>query len=109
MRGGVRSLGIIGSALVLLNLWAPSRVWGAETENVTVVKRPKVALALGGGGTRGAAHVGVLRVFQREHIPIDYIAGTSMGAIVGGLYCAGMPPDKIQSTLLDKGMLHSYL
>src|SRR5271168_291028 len=49
------------------------------------VTRPTIGLALGGGGTRGAAHVGVLKVFEEEGIPIDCIAGTSMGAIVGGL------------------------
>jgi NTE family protein len=54
-----------------------------------------VALALGGGGLRGAAHLGVLKVLAREHIPIDLIVGTSMGAIFGGLYCAGLSPDEI--------------
>lgn len=71
--------------------------------------RPKIALALGGGGTRGVAHVGVLRVLSREHIPIDYIVGTSMGAIVGGLYCAGVSVDEIEQRLLDKKLLHAYL
>jgi NTE family protein len=87
-------------------------VRAAETGSVEVQaqkqQRPKVALALGGGGTRGAAHIGVLRVLSREHIPIDYIAGTSMGAIVGGLYCAGISVDGIQQDMLDKKMLHAY-
>ena len=52
--------------------------------------RPRVGLVLGGGGARGAAHIGVLRELERMRIPIDAIAGTSMGAIVGGLYAAGM-------------------
>ncbi len=52
--------------------------------------RPKVGLALSGGGARGAAHIGVLKVLEQHRIPIDYIAGTSMGAIVGGLYASGM-------------------
>lgn len=47
---------------------------------------PRIALALGGGGARGAAHFGVLKVLEKEHIPIDIITGTSMGAIVGGMY-----------------------
>ncbi len=51
--------------------------------------RPKVGLVLGGGGAKGAAEVGVLKVIERSGIPIDYIAGTSIGAIVGGLYAAG--------------------
>ena len=52
--------------------------------------RPRVGLVLSGGGARGLAHVGVLKVFERAHIPVDAIAGTSMGAIIGGLYASGM-------------------
>jgi NTE family protein len=48
--------------------------------------RPKIGLVLSGGGARGAAHVGVLRVLEENRIPIDTISGTSFGAIVGGLY-----------------------
>ena len=55
----------------------------------------KVGLALGSGGLRGLAHVGVLRVFEQERIPIDYVAGCSIGSIVGALYCAGLSPDAI--------------
>ena len=51
---------------------------------------------LAGGGARGASHVGVLKVLERERIPIDYIAGTSMGSIVGGMYASGMPPEEIE-------------
>lgn len=71
-------------------------------------RRPKVMLALGGGGTRGLAHIGVLRVLEREGIPIDGIAGTSMGAIIGGLYCAGLNPDQIEDLMRNKSMLHAY-
>lgn len=53
-------------------------------------KRPRIGLVLGGGGARGAAHIGVLKELERLRIPIDAIAGTSMGAIVGGLYASGM-------------------
>ncbi|MBD9477877.1 patatin-like phospholipase family protein [Pseudoxanthomonas sp. PXM02] len=62
--------------------------------------RPKTCLVLGGGGARGGAHVGVLKVLERERIPIDCIVGTSMGAVVGGLYAAGYSADEIQ-TILD--------
>jgi predicted acylesterase/phospholipase RssA len=51
--------------------------------------RPTIALVLSGGGARGLAHVGVLRALERNHIPIDYIVGSSMGAIIGGLYASG--------------------
>ena len=52
--------------------------------------RPRVGLVLSGGGARGAAHVGVLKVLEQMHVPIDAIAGTSMGAVVGGLYASGL-------------------
>jgi NTE family protein len=61
--------------------------------------RPKTCLVLGGGGARGAAHIGVLRVLERERVPIDCITGTSMGAIVGGLYAAGYKADEIENVL----------
>ncbi len=61
--------------------------------------RPRVGLVLSGGGARGLAHVGVLKVLEREHIRIDAIAGTSMGAIVGGLYASGMGADQLELEL----------
>lgn len=57
--------------------------------------RPKIGLVLGGGGARGAAHTGVLKVLEANNIPIDIIVGTSMGSIVGGLYAAGYSPGEI--------------
>ena len=61
--------------------------------------RPKVGLVLSGGGARGLTHIGVLKVLHEMRIPIDYIAATSMGAIVGGLYASGMSPDEMQRHL----------
>lgn len=61
--------------------------------------RPRVALVLGGGGARGLAHVGVLKVLEELRVPIDCIAGTSMGSIIGGLYASGMTPEKMDETL----------
>ena len=52
----------------------------------TVEIRPKIGIALGGGGARGFAHIGALRVFEQEKIPIDFVAGTSVGSLVGALY-----------------------
>lgn len=60
-------------------------------------ERPRVGLVLGGGGARGAAHIGVLRELERQRIPIDAIAGTSMGAIVGGLYATGMSATELEA------------
>lgn len=62
-------------------------------------KPPKICLVLSGGGARGAAHVGVLRVLEELHIPISCIAGTSAGAAIGGLYAAGLSPDAIAEYL----------
>ena len=63
--------------------------------------RPKIALVLSGGGARGGAHVGVLRVLKQKKIPIDLIVGTSIGAFVGGLYAAGKTPDEIAQMLIS--------
>jgi len=55
----------------------------------------KVGLVLSGGGAKGLAHIGVIKALEENHIPIDYVAGTSMGAIVGSLYAAGYSPDEM--------------
>lgn len=73
------------------------------------VHRPTVALALGGGGARGAAHIGVLRVLKAEGIPIDYIVGNSMGSIVGGLYAAGVPLEDIEEIMVNGKLGKSYM
>ncbi len=64
-------------------------------------QRPRVGLVLSGGGARGLAHVGVLKVLERERIPIDVIAGTSMGSIVGGLYASGLSAEEIEREVLQ--------
>ena len=56
----------------------------------STAKRPKICLVLSGGGARGAAHIGVLKVLEEYRVPIDCIAGTSMGALVGAAYASGM-------------------
>jgi NTE family protein len=60
-------------------------------------RRPTIGVALEGGGALGLAHIGVLQWFEQHHIPIDYIAGTSMGGLVGGLYASGKTPDKLRA------------
>jgi NTE family protein len=62
---------------------------------------PRIGLVLGGGGARGAAHIGVLRELERLRVPVDAIAGTSMGAIIGGLYAAGMTPQELEELIAD--------
>lgn len=61
--------------------------------------RPRVGVALEGGGALGQAHVGVLKWFEEHHIPVDYVAGTSMGGLVGGLYATGESADEMTQVL----------
>ena len=61
--------------------------------------RPKVGLVLGGGGARGGAHIGVLEVLEQLHVPFDCIAGTSMGALMGGAYLAGVSPGQMREKI----------
>ena len=68
-----------------------------------------VALTLGGGGARGAAHIGVLRVFEEEGLLVDQIVGNSMGSIVGGMYSAGVPLADISTHLEDLSLRHAYM
>ncbi|MDW8235712.1 MAG: patatin-like phospholipase family protein [Bacteroidia bacterium] len=66
------------------------------------ISRPRIGLVLSGGGARGAAHVGVLRALEEAGIPVDYITGTSMGAMVGAFYCAGYTPAEMLLLLLKE-------
>lgn len=61
-----------------------------------IIKRPTVCLVLSGGGSRGMAHLGVIRELERNGIPIDYIVGTSIGGIIGGLYASGYTSEQLQ-------------
>lgn len=63
--------------------------------------RPKVGLVLSGGGAKGFAHIGVLKELERANVKIDYIGGTSMGAIIGGMYAAGYSADQIEAVIRD--------
>jgi len=62
-------------------------------------RRPKIGVALEGGGAMGLAHIGVLKWFEEHHIPVDYVAGTSMGGLVGGFYATGMTPQEMQKLI----------
>src|SRR5688500_13530119 len=68
----------------------------AQAAHAAEGERPRVGLVLSGGGARGAAHVGVLKVLDDMRVPVDAIAGTSMGAVVGGLYASGMSGGDIE-------------
>jgi len=71
-------------------------------------ERKKVGLALSGGGARGLAHIGVLKVFEKNKIPIDFISGTSMGAFVGAIYSAEPNIKKLEKDFLDKPWKTSF-
>ncbi|MDM4767840.1 patatin-like phospholipase family protein [Pelomonas sp. SE-A7] len=86
-----------GLGLLLL----AAQVAAQTPEPAASVARPKLGLVLSGGGARGLAHVGVLKVLERERVPVDVIAGTSMGAIIGGLYASGMTADELERELLQ--------
>src|SRR5687767_7697118 len=68
----------------------------AQQDTAAGTARPRIGLVLSGGGARGAAHIGVLKVLEEQRIPIDAIAGTSMGAVVGGLYASGLSAADIE-------------
>lgn len=71
-----------------------------QSEDTILTERPKVALVLSGGGARGAAHIGVIRLIEEMQIPVDIVTGTSMGAIVGALYAIGYTACEMDSLLM---------
>ena len=83
---------------VMTLLWLCA-VSAAYPQQAARGNRPTVGLALGGGSARGLAHVGVLEWFEDHRVPVDYIAGTSMGSIIGGLYATGMSSAEIAAAL----------
>jgi len=91
---------LLGSVLFLvaLGLGAATEAPRADRDAQTQA-RPKIGLVLAGGGAKGAAHVGVLKVIEELRIPIDFVVGTSMGSIVGGLYASGMSPQEIEKAI----------
>jgi len=84
---------LLWGILILLAGLAPAGAWADVSAPEA---RPRIGLVLSGGGARGMAHVGVLQILEELKIPIDCVSGTSMGAIVGGLYAAGMSPAEME-------------
>jgi NTE family protein len=91
---GLRAL--IGTLALISCFPAIASETGGEEKST----RPKIGLVLGGGGAKGGAHIGVLRVLDELRIPIDCIAGTSMGALVGGTYASGMPAGMLEKSVV---------
>lgn len=85
------------SALLLLLTSSPGEASGPSREG-----HQSVGLVLSGGGAKGIAHIGVIKALEENDIPIDYITGTSMGSIVGGLYAAGYTPEEMVELILSR-------
>ena len=77
----------------------------AQQQNKDGQDRPKVGLVIGGGGAKGAAAIGILKELERAQIPVDYIAGTSIGAIIGGLYAQGYRADDLEKLFCSQNWL----
>ncbi len=93
-----RKIPIVGLLALASFLLAPTV--GAQDPGNEAQSRPRIGLVLGGGGAMGAAHIGVLRVLDELRIPIDCVAGTSMGALVGATFAAGVSPAEIEGQVL---------
>jgi NTE family protein len=90
---------VLGSITARAANGDPSPLASEAKSQATAPHRLRIGLVLSGGGARGAAHIGVLKMLAQMHIPIDAIAGTSMGAVVGGLYASGLSPSEIESVM----------
>ncbi|MEW6337480.1 MAG: patatin-like phospholipase family protein [Acidobacteriota bacterium] len=99
MRRSVRVVVRLVTCLAALSAATASSGQGADP--VGAPAHAKLALVLSGGGARGAAHIGALRVLEELHVVPDLVVGTSMGSIVGGLYASGWSPDEIEQLLLS--------
>ena len=82
----------------------PSEEQSIRTTQAAAKGRPKIGVALEGGGALGEAHIGVLKWFEDHHIPVDYIAGTSMGGLMGGLYATGKSADQMHEVVKNDGL-----
>ncbi|HKN47596.1 MAG TPA: patatin-like phospholipase family protein, partial [Candidatus Polarisedimenticolia bacterium] len=107
--GAPRARRLQGAALALALALAPETARAAvATEGLSDPRpleeqdtpaRPRIGLALSGGGGRGFAHIGVLKALDDLHVPVDCIAGTSMGAIIGGLHAVGYSPEQVEDAM----------
>lgn len=90
--------------LFLCHLLLPS--WLGAQQIDTAQHRPKLGLVLSGGGAKGFAHIGAIKVFEEAGLKFDYIGGTSMGSIIGGLYAMGYGPDELMRIISDQNWNH---
>src|SRR5271157_2256207 len=87
---------LAGVVLLAASRWAHESAPATRNEGSPAKHRPRVGLVLEGGGALGFAHVGVIQWLEENRIPVDVIAGTSMGGLVGGIYASGESPDQIR-------------
>src|SRR4029079_2751182 len=90
---------LVASLAALLSLPAPAQESPAPPPPPHPGTGRRIGLALGGGGPRCMAHIGVIRKLEELPIPIDYVVGTSMGSIIGGLYACGYTPDEMEKLI----------
>ncbi|MCZ6895182.1 MAG: patatin-like phospholipase family protein, partial [Gammaproteobacteria bacterium] len=90
---------IVLAVITWMIVFGPVGIAEASSHNEKASTPPKVGLVLAGGGAKGASHVGVIKVLEELGVPIDYIAGTSMGAVVGGLYASGMNAAQLEEAV----------
>ncbi|MEZ9197560.1 patatin-like phospholipase family protein [Shewanella sp. 10N.286.54.B9] len=88
--------------IIILCLFVFFQSYASATE------RPKIGLVLSGGGAKGAAHIGVLKVLEEKNIPIDYITGTSIGSYVGGMYALGYSAAEIEAIMMNTNWDQGY-
>ncbi|MCX8522639.1 patatin-like phospholipase family protein [Chryseobacterium formosus] len=87
--------------LILLFAFQLLLIQSQVKKNLVIPKNPRIGLSLAGGGAKGFSHVGVLKVLDSLGVKVDYISGTSMGAIVGGLYASGYSGKEIEKIVMD--------
>ena len=94
----------LACSFACLMLWSCAAIAAASSQAQPSARlptdRPRIGLVLAGGGAKGGAHVGVLKVLEEMHVPVDCIAGTSMGALVGAGYASGIPAAQMQEFLV---------
>lgn len=95
----MRGMTLGGRALFLSLVLAAGLAGAQESASPTPPARPRIALALSGGGARGMAHIGVLRAFEDAGLPVDAIAANSMGAVIGGVYATGRTAAELEDVV----------
>ena len=106
----MKSLGLFAVLMVIILtavfVWPDQAALAGQAQTP---HRPKVGVALSGGGAKGVAHIGVLMVLEEMGVPIDYVAGTSMGSIVGGLYASGYTPEQMIKLVKEVNWNNAFL